>query len=805
MKKFYELIHGPALKAVPGGIITVCRIKKGCGPVTQKTVSIADAITHAEDFDKFGWHGVFSAIPVLAPGTDLTDGKRGSGSDAAAFGCLWVDIDVGKKDKEGKAIGPQSDADVDAMLAKYLTPSFTVSTGHGTHAYWLLDEPIITSEPSERLAFKTALVRLQKTMMSRSGMHLDSVGDLARVMRVPGTTNRKQEPFMPVVANYPAEIVRYSMLDLLSEMDDEQKKKQIQSPIQREGSGDDLRDFMDQVRDNLRNDRNEYNHFLNREAYSVGHLVPAYMSESEAINFLLDAASVYVARDGVTEARATIASGVKAGQEQTREPWMMLERNKRVNVEARKAAREAAIVKNKQDIAAIKEEIANGICADQKTARAKIQVLAAESSALRNENKSERIAPPSYRRGDGEGSIGKFPVDMFPDVYGNNKYPSETLANLRFLMEKHNVSVSYDVIKKANILDFQGKFYNSHNKDNNFLTDIKDMLHTNGIRSNHAKENLDRIASENTRNPVKDWIEAKPWDGDSRFEQFADSIRVASGFPKSRARWMLRRWMLSAVNAAVNAVASHVCLVLFSPHQGIGKTRWCLSMVPAKSDWALEGAALFPGNKDCELTALSHWICELGEVDRMVSESSTSYLKNFLTRKVDKIRRPYAVGDSSYDRQTVFIATTNKRDFLDDKTGNRRYLVIECDALDPEHGIDIQQLWAEMAHRLKAGEQPWPTENEYEELLESNSAYTLRSTMEEMIEAKFDFEDDSEAHARWMSATEICIECGIQNPTKGQKGDALAYLRSAKIKTRKPQNKEQFLMPRLTKSAAIYG
>jgi hypothetical protein len=110
-----------------------------------------------------------------------------------------------------------------------------------------------------------------------------------------------------------------------------------------------------------------------------------------------------------------------------------------------------------------------------------------------------------------------------------------------------------------------------------------------------------------------------------------------------------------------------------------------------------------------------------------------------------------------------------------------------------------------MAHRLKAGEQPWPTEHEYEELLESNSAYTLRSTMEEMIEAKFDFEDDSEAHARWMSATEVCIECGIQNPTKGQKGDALAYLRSAKIKTRKPQNKEQFLMPRLTKSAAVYG
>lgn len=803
MKKFYELIHGPALQAVPGGIITVCRLKKGCGPVTQKAISIADAITHAEDFDKCGWHGVFSAIPILCQNTDLTNGKRGSGSDAAAFGCLWVDIDIGKTEKDAP-IGPQSMADVDGILSKYLPPSFTVSTGHGIHAYWLLDEPVLTSEPAERIAFKKALVNLQRTLTARSGMHLDSVGDLARVMRIPGTTNRKTEPFQTVIANYPAEIVRYSMLDLLSDMDAEPEKLPAPAPIHRDGTGDDLRDFMDQVRDNLRNDRSEYNKFLNREAYSVGHLVPAHIGESEAINFLLDAASVYVARDGVTEASATIRSGVKDGQDQLREPWMMLERNKRVNVDARKAQREAVIVKNRQEVASIKEDIALGNCPDEKLARAKISVLTAASSSLRNENKAERISPPTYRAGDAEGSIGKFPLEMMPDVYGGNKFPSETLANMRFLMEKHNISVSYDVIKKANILDFQGKVYNSHNKDGNFLTDIKDMLHTNGIRSNHAKENLDRIASENTRNPVKEWIEGKPWDGDGRFDAFLASLILSPGFPKTRARWMLRRWMLSAVNAAVNAVSSHVCLVLFSHEQGKGKTRWCLSMVPEKSDWALDGAVLFPGNKDYELTALSHWIVELGEVDRMVSENSSSYLKSFLIKKVDKIRRPYAVGDSFYERQTVFIATTNQRDFLEDKTGNRRFLVIEVQGMDPEHGLDIQQLWAEMAHRLNAGEQAWPTDSEYEELNQSNESFTRRTTMEELIEAKFDFEDDSEPHARWQSATEVCIECGIQNPTKGQKSDALSFLRKCKVKTRKPQNKEQFLMPRLMRPAAAY-
>lgn len=807
MRKFYDLIHGPCLDKIPGGVITVCRMKKGAGPITQKTVSIADAITYAEDFDSKKWHGVFSAIPVLSPNTDFSGGKRGSAVDAAAVGCLWLDIDIGKREKlktdkkgecTGDPVGPQSKEDVDKMLSFFLPPSFCVFTGHGYHPYWLLDDAVVLSSDDERKSFVIALKRLQQTLTTRSGFEIDSITDLARVMRVPGTTNRKREPFVKAEGIYPDEVKRYSMVDLLENMDQEEKKIATQSPaIIVKKSGNDLEDFKAQVYENLRHDRNEYNKFLNREAYSVGHLVPDYMSESLAINMLMDAAGVYIARDGEIEARKTIVSGVTDGQDQKREPWMMLERNKRVNVEARRKSRDEQIIKNRRLVASIKEDIALGTCLDVKVAKAQIAVINAESSSLRNENKIERIAPPSYRKGDKEGDIGKFPLEMMPDVYGENKHPSETLKNMRFLMEKHGVEASYDVIKKVNTLHFPGKVYNSHNKDNNFLTDIKDMLATNGMRSHNAKEMLDRISSEDTRNPVKDWIESKPWDHTSRFEQFFNSIRLTNGYPRSQARWMLRRWMLSAVNAGINSVASQVCLVLYSGSQGIGKTRWCLSMVPKGSEWALEGAVLFPGNKDCELTALSHWIVELGEVDRMVSETSSSYLKQFLIKRIDKIRRPYAVVDSTYERQTAFIATTNERDFLKDATGNRRYLVIDCDNLDPDHGVDIQQLWAEMAHCVERGEQPWPTEAEYEELNESNKSFTNKSTMEEMIEAKFNWEEDHEMFFDWMNATEVCLACGVQNPTQKQKTDALTYLRSGVVKTRKPQNREQFFMPRL--------
>lgn len=72
-------------------------------------------------------------------------------------------------------------ADLDSAGASMpLQPSITVNSGRGTHAYWLLSEPIAASAATE----------LQRRWVHTVGADPAAV-DLARVLRVPGSVNTK--------------------------------------------------------------------------------------------------------------------------------------------------------------------------------------------------------------------------------------------------------------------------------------------------------------------------------------------------------------------------------------------------------------------------------------------------------------------------------------------------------------------------------------------------------------------------------------------------------------------------------------
>ena len=122
---------------------------------------------------------------------------RGKAEDVAAIGALWADIDLASPAHEGKTL-PASIEDVWRLLAKLpLVPSMLVHSGFGVHAYWLLKEPWVFDSAAER----ADAVRLTKgwhaavcTAAQSLGWHLENLGDLARVLRLPGTLNHKSTP-----------------------------------------------------------------------------------------------------------------------------------------------------------------------------------------------------------------------------------------------------------------------------------------------------------------------------------------------------------------------------------------------------------------------------------------------------------------------------------------------------------------------------------------------------------------------------------------------------------------------------------
>ena len=143
-------------------------------------------------------------------------------------------------------------------------------------------------------------------------------------------------------------------------------------------------------------------------------------------------------------------------------------------------------------------------------------------------------------------------------------------------------------------------------------------------------------------------------------------------------------------------------------------------------------------------------------------------MKGFLTSDCDKIRQPYARTYSEYQRRTVFFASVNQSDFLVDMTGNSRWWTVPVSKINYQHGIDMQQLFAQLAEDFGNGKQWWLTRQE-EELLEAcNIEHKRVSVIRERLLEKVDLDLIGKDGNPAMSASEVLAKLDYLKPTNPQ-------------------------------------
>jgi hypothetical protein len=200
---------------------------------------------------------------------------------------------------------------------------------------------------------------------------------------------------------------------------------------------------------------------------------------------------------------------------------------------------------------------------------------------------------------------------------------------------------------------------------------------------------------------------------------------------------------------------------------------------------AQAGLMLRPDDRDSVKQAVSYWLVELGELDATFRKSDIAQLKAFITRDRDTLRRAYAKLESHYARRTVFFASVNPRQFLHDPTGNRRYWTISCSAIDHDHGLDMQQVWAEVYATLyQAGEGWFLTQDELQALNSHNKDHEVLDPIRERILTRFDW-DAPDVLWRWMTATDIMLDIGFDRPNRAdvtQCGQIVAELNGNRTK-----------------------
>lgn len=358
---------------------------------------------------------------------------------------------------------------------------------------------------------------------------------------------------------------------------------------------------------------------------------------------------------------------------------------------------------------------------------------------------------------------------VFPELDYKNR-PLKNWVNLKALLDYNHIEVIFNEISKN--IEVKGFKYDD-------LESCIMDIHALVLRNNFALSPdfigrcFNRISLDTTFNPVTDYLTEAyfNWDGkEGRVQQLCETLVIDSEefSPKLRDS-LVTKWLLNTVKIPFNSdgrLRTEGVLVI-QGEQGIGKTRWIENIVPNELYKYLKtGVDIDPKDKDKVFQAIKYWLVELGELDSTM-KAEQSKLKAFFTEKEDELRRPYAKNPSIYPRRTSFYGTVNKKEFLKDETGDRRYWVIPCiDILiDKVKEIDIDQLWGELMHLKDKGVPDYLTKEDQQLLKESNSEFRAKGKTQIAIESNFDW---NACKSLWTfkSKTDIALRLNL-NSTVG--------------------------------------
>ena len=124
---------------------------------------------------------------------------RGKAEDSAALVAFWADVDLSSGIHNTQSQNPPDVKTVRGLLKNIPTPSIAIHSGGGLHLYWLLEEPFPISDETSRKEAARIVEGWQNVIRQEFKAHgytLDATADLARLLRVPGTTNLK-DPHAP--------------------------------------------------------------------------------------------------------------------------------------------------------------------------------------------------------------------------------------------------------------------------------------------------------------------------------------------------------------------------------------------------------------------------------------------------------------------------------------------------------------------------------------------------------------------------------------------------------------------------------
>ena len=198
------------------------------------------------------------------------------------------------------------------------------------------------------------------------------------------------------------------------------------------------------------------------------------------------------------------------------------------------------------------------------------------------------------------------------------------------------------------------------------------------------------VAFDNSFDPVRERLALLPkWDGESHASSLLTDFL---GAEKSEYVETVSRLMVyGIVERQFNPGAKFDYMPVLMGRQGLGKSTFCKRLALSDDLFTDQMQKLDGSAKDELHKMLGHTVVEVGELNGLRKTDTAETIKSFISSTHDYYRVPYGRTPKTYPRRCILVGTTNKQTFLEDETGNRRFLPVRCGAVEPKRNLENKE------------------------------------------------------------------------------------------------------------------
>lgn len=319
-----------------------------------------------------------------------------------------------------------------------------------------------------------------------------------------------------------------------------------------------------------------------------------------------------------------------------------------------------------------------------------------------------------------------------------SSYPLKVWQNIECILEKHDIEIKYNSVSKEIVTNPPCTSLNTLLTDI-YTLNIEEFLNMSRDETYNA---IMKIAQKNSYNPFVDMIKENENTNYKIIHELFECIKINDDNKDNYNYYftLFTKWCINLVKMANNTNAKQYRsegVLVFQGKQGCRKTTFVEKLIPV--DGMYKGdKTLYPDRTDSVIENTRYILVEWGELDHTL-KGEQSKLKQFITRSIDEYRSPYARAAEKHPRLTSYIGTVNRRDFLKDETGSRRFWIIPVLGFDFEklESIDKKELWGAVYSLWKSGTiKDYLEEDEMKKLNEMNVGYNFKNDISYIIDEK---------------------------------------------------------------------